>query len=318
MDNNFNYIFPFCLYHYLDKTTNTYLSSINRAIKYKEGDKISVKCSEDSHPENWHFAGQIYSIDPSLVPRPFGLEIFVVIQRRSFPFDVFSVKLVTDIFNEVYKLYDKEFSNSEIYKTTFFTAWTFPLSNTTPLYFFKTNRRVFISFDPIAPPSDNHNPMLKVGFTDRIHYQSSKNNKFEELIGTLNNVVSPVYVLSDDTFKDGFENIKFQCIDGTLLPYKGTIPNLFSYFPIGEPLPINKALIDCNVAFKHHSKEGSPYSLKQIIKLLSEEKPTNKKLSTVRNNNTKKSIVVPVMVILIFFSVCIISYFIWKKFFKQK
>ena len=300
-DFDYNYVFPFCIYHYIDKSTNTFLSFLRKGYKYKQDNKTRIKCLEA--PDKWYFAGQFYAIDPSITPRPRGLKIFAVNQRNIFPFDIKSVKIVPDIFHNAYE---------DSQNTLYFAAWTMPIPNTTPLYLHGEGENIFLSYDFDPPPDDKIDIVLRKGFNDEIGSIKSQKNKDSSFYNTLDftqNIFSPIYILSDKVFKDGGENVKFQCIDGNIIPYTSEIiPNLFSYYPLSEPRTLPEAIVQCN---QLNDEKGTPLTLEKIIRLMSKD---TRKLS--KNTNTKKSNNNHLILIILCVSVVVIivvGIIIWKK-----
>ena len=289
----YNYVFPFCIYHYIDKSTNTFLSFLRKGYKYKQDNKIYVKCLEAA--DNWHFAGQFYAIDPSIIPKPRGLQIFAVNQRNKFPFDIQSINIIPDIFHKAYE---------EPQNTLYFAAWTMPIPNTTPLYLHGEGEHIFVSYDFDPPPDDKIDIVLRKGFNDEIGSIKSQKNKDSGFYNTLDftqHMFSPIYVLSDKVFKDGFENIKFQCIDGNIIPYKDEIPNLFSYYTPSEPLSLPKAIVKCN-----EIDNGRPFTLEQIIRLMSKDTRNLTKNTNTNTKNTNTYLIILIVCIIIIICIIII------------
>ena len=247
-----NEIFPFCLYHYIDYNTKTYFSSIKLSTVHSDG---TTECTKP--PKKWHSGGTFYTINPSLIPRSSNLKLFVITQRKYFPYDIYSIIIVTDIFNEIYT--DSKNFSPESFEKNYFAAWSKPLPYTTPLYFHGTNQGIFASFSPNPPPADKD-----IGITKKIMNQ----NKGSITISNIKDpqfsqqILSPIYVLSNSEFKKGIKDIKFQCLDGALVPYNGKIENLFYYKKPLEPLPINEAIVACN----QFSSNNIPNSLENTIK----------------------------------------------------
>ncbi len=293
----YNYVFPFCIYHYINKSTNTFLSFLRKGYKYKKDTKMYVKCLDS--PDKWYFAGQFYAIDPSIIPKPRGLQIFAVKQRNNF---IQSISIVTDIFHKAYE---------ETQNTLYFSAWTMPVPNTSPLYLHGSDDNIFLSYDYDPPPEDKMDIVLRKGFNDEIGSIKSQKNKDLSFYNTLDftqNVFSPIYVLSNKVFKDGFENIKFQCIDGNIIPYNGKIPHLFSYYTPSDPLSLPEAIVKCN---ELDIDKGTPLTLEKIVRLLSKDTNHLSKATNTNNNNTYLIIcILCVIAIIVGIIICII---IWKK-----
>jgi len=296
--NIHNYIFPFCIYHYIDIQNNTFMSFLRKGNK---------KGCDDQEEDNWHFAGRFYAVDPSIIPRPNGLQIFAVKQRNNFPFDIESIEIVQDLFNIINK-------NNQLYDIIYVAGWTKPVPYTTPLFLHGKYDHVFVSYDPDPPPSENH-PILIKGITDEIGSISSQKNRdfgfYKSLLYNNGNIVSPIYVLSDKVFVDGPENIKFQCIYGSIIPYndKLSIKNLFLYSPRGEPLPLNKQIVDCNETNLYNGTKTN-FNLEETIKLISND---TIKQNSISNFFIKKPHIIFYIVLFVFIFVVIMSIIIFKR-----
>ena len=289
-----NYIFPFCIYHYVNIINNTFLSFLTKGIKNNKNNKFSVNCGNPPI-DNAHFASKFYAVNPSLVPSPKFLQNFVVLQRNSFPYDIYDIHILQDIFNDIYNEDKNNLSSEEQYTEIYFSAWTKPIPNSTPLYLHETGNNIFMSFDPNPPPSCGNYNLLRTGYN--INKKIKKNKNIRR---ATEYIISPIYVLSDKVFTEGFNNIKFQCLDGVVVPYKNEIPNLFSYNPLlKEPLPINKATVDCN-EIPETLNRRNVITLEKIIKDINiKDKKYSSSIKFTLNNNTKYIIILTVVILLI-------------------
>ena len=234
--------FKFCIYNYNDYSTSTFLSCIKSSIIQK--DKYTLKCTDPPNTQ-WKKYGSFFGINPSITPMSVNLNIFAIIHKDSFPYNAIDIEILTDRFHQTYtnkvKIYNNNIQYNDNESRTYFAAWTMPLPNTIPLYFIQESNGIYFSFNNI-------------------------NNSNNTIIG---NVISPIFVLSDNIFNN-LSDIKFKCVDGNIIPSKDdNIPNdIFSYNKIGKSLPISQQISMCNQSIK----KGEPLSIVETIRKISNDK----------------------------------------------
>jgi len=251
-------ISSFCFYHYIDNTTSTYKCYLSQTN--------SLSCSNIAN--GWNLGGKFYSINPSITPKPYGLQNIAIIQDKGTR-NISDTAIVNSIFDDKYT--DNNVNSTNVNSTTtIITAWTTPMPNTTPLYVHVIQNNIFLSWNKNPPPNDNTTSTISIAQTpDKNIVNISPSNLIEK-------IVPQIFVLSSDIFGDDYQNIKFQCLDGIVTPYTKDIPNLFYYNEPGEPLPIYESIINCNQ--KNNTEQ---IELAKIIKNLSEIDYNNN-----NNNNT--------------------------------
>ena len=223
--SSYNNISPFCFHHYIDSSSNTYKSYLTLYQNNSNCPNIGT---------GWHIGGSFYSINPSIPSIPNGLKTIVLFQNTGSR-SINNITIIDNIFSSTYK------QNTDT-NIILFTAWLYPLPNTTPLYIHLIQNTIFLSWNKIPPTigKDKDFSTNVKGITTEV---SSISNHLGDF--SLEEIISPIYVLSTDFFGKDNTDIKFQCIDGNIIPYKNPIPNLF-YKNISPPLPIMQAIIYCN------------------------------------------------------------------------
>lgn len=198
-------IIPFCIYHYIDPDTSTYLGFIGapQVTKTKSG-KTEFKCiTEPKTFRGWRNTGVFYAATPMIRPIPFGMYLFCAQKAGGFPYDT----------NDMYNVMD---SYNIKDNCVYFITYSQPVPNTVPLYMHKIGTTIFPSFDA-KPPSDDNWTM-----TD----------------------VSPLYVMTPGIFGNDPSKIHFQCINGRCLPWKNEIPDIYDGMAI-TPTTLDKCLAQC-------------------------------------------------------------------------
>lgn len=202
-------VLPFCIYHYIDHSTKTYLGYIGapEVVKNDDGTE-SYRCVTDLKTfKGWYMAATFYAVSPMFRPIPVGMKIFSAKRHREFPYDTNDVKLMHDPYN---------LKNDDVY----FTTYNQPVPNTVPLYFHKIGNSVFPSFD-IHPPYDNPD----WGQTQ----------------------ISPVFVMTTDTVGDiSKKRVKFKCINGRCLPWTKQIEDVYDTDPHTDLLELDECVMYCN------------------------------------------------------------------------
>ena len=139
--NGDNIIIPYCIWHYIEPETNTFLGYISGPRKYKKDGVIGFDCDKDEKiDKKWFLAGTFYAVSPSFRPVPVGMKIFCAKKNIKFPYNTTDMYLMYDPYNI------KE-------DCVYFITYNQYVSNTIPLYFHLINENVFPSFDPKPPSS---------------------------------------------------------------------------------------------------------------------------------------------------------------------
>lgn len=201
-------LLPFCIYHYIDHATKTYLGYIGapEIIKEKDGSETNRCVTDPMIYRGWYLAGTFYAISPMFRPIPTGMKIFCAKRQREFPYVTNDVKLLYDPYN-VKK------------DCVYFTTYNQSVPNTVPLYFHKIGKFTFPSFD-ITPPSNDPS----WGKTQ----------------------ISPIFVMTKHTVGDILKRVKFKCINGRCLPWNREIKDVFDNDPHAELLNIEECVLYCN------------------------------------------------------------------------
>ena len=197
-NTNTNIVIPLCIFHYNDKTTNTYSGFIGNPskIKTKDGHEI-LKCKYmDPIYGKWKLYSSFYALSPMIRPIPSGLKLMNANKLGYAPYNTKEVRYAYDPFN----------IQSE---SVSFLTWSKSVRDTVPLYLHITPEGgSYPSFDP--------DPPQKEGWTE--------------------NIMSPIYVLVDrdsypgsdlnkkelskyDKDINGIPEFSFSPIDGRCLPH---------------------------------------------------------------------------------------------------
>ena len=199
MNNNTqNLIIPFCIYHYIDSNTKTYMGYIGNSIstKLKDGTETYICPVMPKTFTGWLNAGFFYAVKPIFRPIPTGMRMFCAKINTAVPYGTLDLEAVYDPFN---------IKDTCVY----FSTYNQPTPNTEPLYFHKLGNNVFPSFDP-SPP-----------------YKSSEWSQTE---------ISPIYVMTPKTVGDLYKGltkksnnkkVNFQCVNAKCIPFVKNIPDMY-------------------------------------------------------------------------------------------
>ena len=165
---NDNIIIPFCIWHYIDLDTKTFLGYIGGPRRYKKNGVIGFDCDVDTKKFNkWFLAGTFYAVSPSFRPIPVGMKIFCAKKNMSEPYNT----------NDVYLMYDPyNIKDNCVY----FTTYNQKVPNTVPLYFHSFGNNIFPSFDS-KPPSSS--PEWSQTFISPIFVMTKSHEKFKSVNG---------------------------------------------------------------------------------------------------------------------------------------
>lgn len=192
-------IIPYCIWHYIDVNTNTFLGYIGEPRKYKKNGIVSFDC-DLKMKENWVLAGTFYAIAPNFRPIPVGMKIFCAKTSSSVPYNTTDMYLMKDPYN---------IKDDCVY----FTTYNQPVPNTKPLYFHLLKNNVFPSFDS-KPPSTS--PDWTQTTLSPIFVMTDKHDKFKCINGRCIPWVSEIPSLYDTDPHDellGLHNCVVFCND---------------------------------------------------------------------------------------------------------
>lgn len=136
-------ISPFCILHYNDPATSTFIGIINYPARVQANDGTEkIECSQSPiQYGNWKIIGSFYAFSPMIRPIPTGLKLINVKKLGKNPWIAKSIKYAYDPFN----IQQDDVS---------FMTWTQPVPATVPLYLHITPDLLsYPSFDP-KPPSN--------------------------------------------------------------------------------------------------------------------------------------------------------------------
>lgn len=163
---NDSIIIPFCIWHYIDLDTQTFLGYIGCPRKYKKDGFIGFDCGEETKSfNNWFLAGTFYAVSPSFRPIPVGMKIFCAKKNMTEPYNT----------NDVYLMYDPYNIKDDC---VYFITYNQPVPNTVPLYFHAFGDNIFPSFDP-KPPSSS--PQWSQTFISPIFVMTKRHEKFKSV-----------------------------------------------------------------------------------------------------------------------------------------
>ncbi len=238
MKDKINVIIPFCIYHYIDPSTQTYYGYIGnpRKTRLDDGSEVYQCPPEPRTFKRWFLAGTFYAVSPSFRPIPVGMRIFCAKRIKKFPYAT----------NDVDAMYDPYNIKDDC---VYFTTYNQPVPNTEPLYFHISGDLVFPSFDP-RPPSD-----------DPTWEQTN---------------ISPIFVMTPKSVGDIFANessgVKFKCVNGRCLPWVHDIPDMWDSEPLPDLLDLDECVLYCNKTVLSENM-GRPFNLLEMVVSGSKTKP---------------------------------------------
>lgn len=135
-------IIPFCIMHYDNPITNTYLGFINYPIKIKTDKGETLGCKQTpSQYGKWKYYHRFFAVSSLVRPIPNGLKLFNAKKLETDPFNTKDVEYAYDPFN----IQENAVS---------FLTWSLPVPHTVPLY-------LHISPDGNSYPSfEKHPPSI--------------------------------------------------------------------------------------------------------------------------------------------------------------
>ena len=163
---NDSIIIPFCIWHYIDLDTKTFLGYIGGPRKFKKDGLIGFDCGTETKKFNkWFLAGTFYAVSPSFRPIPVGMKIFCAKKNVTEPYNT----------NDVYLMYDPYNIKDDC---VYFITYNQPVPNTVPLYFHAFGDNIFPSFDP-KPPSSS--PQWSQTFISPVFVMTKRHEKFKSV-----------------------------------------------------------------------------------------------------------------------------------------
>jgi len=218
-------LIPYCIYHYIDPSTETYLGYIGtgRKVLLEDGSYTYDCQSEPVTLKQWFRAEVFYALRPSYRPIPSNMKLFCIEVVNGFPYDSKNLKTIYDPFH-----------NEKICED--FITYNQPVPNTERLYIHKIANHIFPSFNK-DPPTKNSNWTQ----TD----------------------ISPIFVMTERTVGNIFEkgkSIKFKCNNGRCLPWVNNIPDMYGSYD-DNLLPLDECVLYCNELRIVDGSEVEPTSL---------------------------------------------------------
>lgn len=166
---NDDVIIPYCIWHYIDIETQTFLGYIGGPKKSMKNGLIEFDCIPDKKKDSkWFLADSFYAVSPSFRPIPVGMKIFCAKKNIDFPYNT----------NDLYLMYDPYNIKDDC---IYFTTYIQPVPNTKPLYFHKIGDNIFPSFNS-SPPSSS--PEWSQSFISPIFVMVRKDIKFKCVNGS--------------------------------------------------------------------------------------------------------------------------------------
>lgn len=209
-------ILPWCLFQYIDSTTNTYYSYLGYSVVERNTSDPTGKeyfvCKEPERLyRGWHVAGYFYAINPMPShPIQTGMKLYCVKQTTGFPYNSTSIHIEYDPFS-----IDPD--------SVYFIAYNQRVPFTIPLYVYELgDSNVFISFDP-EPPTDDPNWV-----------QAS---------------ISPIYVIPPSTFREYATNpalIPFKCVNEKCIPWAHDVPDVYDDIPDNSTTTFDRCILLCS------------------------------------------------------------------------
>jgi hypothetical protein len=161
---NDDVIIPYCIWHYIDIETQTFLGYIGGPKKIMKNGVITFDCAPDEkNYSKWFLADSFYAVSPSFRPIPVGMKIFCAKKNIRFPYNT----------NDLYLMYDPYNIKDDC---IYFTTYIKPVPNTKPLYFHKIQDNIFPSFDSKPPSSSSEWTQT---FISPIYVMTNKDIKFK-------------------------------------------------------------------------------------------------------------------------------------------
>jgi hypothetical protein len=212
-------IVPFCIYHFINRHTNTYYGFINYPTKFMDNTTI-LKCPPDNLDEYgaWFLYGTFYAISPLIRPIPNGLKLFSAVKREAYPYDT--------------KRLDYVYQFNPSVNTINFITWSQPVPDTVNLYIhISPFGGIFPSFDKNPPQSrqqpesDNTENGSNKGWTeasfspirvfiDKTEYVNTPLARYIQNLDSLNVYPKDIH---------GIPQIKFKGIQSRCMPNPGGV-----------------------------------------------------------------------------------------------
>lgn len=221
-------IIPFCLFQYIDQSTDTYYSYLGDSVleRSPNGTEKFICIKPGRFYEGWFAAGRFYAVNPiPSHPIQNGMKLYCVEQNKEFPYNSTRIRIEYDPFD----------TNSD---NVYFTAYNQRVPFTIPLYAYMLgDDNLFISFDN-NPPTDDP--------------------------GWKQADVSPLFVIPPSTFA-GYKpgDIPFKCVNERCIPWAHDIQNIYDNIPDNQTFSFEQCVLICSRLGLVN--EGSPTSIVQNI-----------------------------------------------------
>jgi hypothetical protein len=278
--NNMNLINKYCIYHYVTSTSNS-MSMIQISKKEYHKGKNIIKTYCDAVPGTyWQTYGVFYALNPLIQPIPLGTHLIEIKNNLGYPYN-------TELINIVYDPFLVKEGNE------YFVTWTKIVPYTVPLYLFKGENGVYITFESKPPYKNMKELIYSPLYVLRDPQYIKPNSEYEKILDDYYHTNQNIKV------KSNFEIDKNDQVNFKFIPYQGRcIPK-----PGGHN--IEKCLINVRLEQIEYNKNvenrmgiGDSVTLLSHIADIVEEKNnlTNK-------NSIKKVSVFIIFIILLIFSI---------------
>ena len=135
-------LIPFCIYHYIDIKSNTFLGYIGYPENGITSQLLNVEISKEKVYNQWFLYAIFYAFSHVMRPIPYNFKLINFIISDKFPYNIEDVVYVYDPF---------DIKNNVLSCIT----WTTPVNNTVELFLYTDKKNsVFPSFEK-KPPSES-------------------------------------------------------------------------------------------------------------------------------------------------------------------
>jgi hypothetical protein len=228
---NDDVIIPYCIWHYIDIETQTFLGYIGGPKKSMKNGIIEFDCIPDEKKDSkWFLADSFYAVSPNFRPIPVGMKIFCAKKSIDFPYNTTDLYLMYDPYN---------IKNDCIY----FTTYIQPVPNTKPLYFHKIGNNIFPSFNSTPPSTSDKWTQT---FISPIFVMTNKDIKFKCVNGRCLPWINEIPDLYDSNpHKDllSLQNCVVYCNELVVSKNNGRPFNILQIASSKHPVKTNKKKI---------------------------------------------------------------------------
>jgi len=199
--------------------------------------------------KTWKYMGSFLAIRPNFRPFPVGTKLYSIIYDEVPPHKIKEIKIV-------YESYINSF------KGIHFIAWSYPTVNTIPLYIWRKNENIFVSFDLINKSSSS---------ISNIYNNIYELEEKKLLDGwMLDQEIGIIYVIDPNKYSDIY-NIKFRCNHGRIIPDGDNNEEIFDINLNSKAKSLSETIVECNIISKDKIVNdklimgGSPESIYDIL-----------------------------------------------------